>query len=42
LPSDDTGVAHILEHSVLSGSRRFMRDVHQRHDFPGQDLLSGR
>src|SRR5215467_3665106 len=23
LPSDDTGVAHILEHSVLSGSRKY-------------------
>jgi Zn-dependent M16 (insulinase) family peptidase len=48
---DSTGVAHILEHSVLCGSRKYpvkepfvelMKSSSQRHDVSGQDLLPGR
>ena len=39
-PSDDTGVAHIMEHSVLCGSfcrisQRFYEYLPERHDLPG-------
>ena len=50
--ADDTGVFHILEHSVLCGSEKFPvkdpcqsaedlhADVSKRHDLPGQDHVS--
>ena len=46
-PADDTGVFHILEHSVLCGSDKFPvkepfdADVPERHDLPRQDDVSG-
>lgn len=51
-PSDDTGVFHILEHSVLAGSEKYpvtspftaAQEQHgllpERHDLPGQDRVS--
>ena len=47
LPFDDSGVFHILEHSVLCGSKHFQvkepfEYVFERTDVPGQDLLSCR
>ena len=42
LPEDDTGVFHSHEHSVLCGSERdpAKEPFVERHDLPGQDLLS--
>ena len=39
-PKDDTGVPHILEHSVLCGSREF-KHIFKCYDISRQDSLSG-
>ena len=45
-PEDSTGVAHIIEHSVLCGSRDFpvkdpFIELPQCYDLSGQDCLPG-